>query len=195
MRRFIPLLFAALPAFANPITGAEIDGFGTTVITGSALAAYPGQLSVSASATAITAESGPGLLLIDSTLSGGGGEFGSGSASIGQYSWTCDDSGCHSPNPDFQFGKLLPFTLGVAFQVDVSAAASPVSSGSGTAYFAFSLFQADIEGPYTFRGAKVTITDPPAVPEPATILLFGSGLIALAAARRIRARTRQQRKP
>jgi len=183
MRRFIPLLFAALPAFANLVPGAEIDGFGTTVITGSALAQYPGPLSAGTSATAITAESGPGFLII---TGGGGGEFGGGSASIGPYSWNCNDSGCITSG--FTFGDLLPFTLGVPFQVDVSAYASPLGSGSGTANFTFSVFDEFNLGPYTLKGASVTINDPPDVPEPATILLSSGGLALLAVTRRVRRR-------
>ena len=181
MRRFIPLLFAALPAFANTIPGAEIDGFGTTVITGSAFAEYPSPLSVSASATAITGESGPGFLVISG---GGGGEFGGGSASIGPYSWNCNDSGCLASG--FTFGNLLPFTLGVPFQLDISAFASVLGSGSGGANFTFSVFEAVNLGPYTVKGASVTITDPPDVPEPATILLASGGLALLVLVRRIR---------
>jgi|SRR5579872_3065437 len=180
MRRFIPLLFAALPAFANLIPGAEIDGFGTTVITGSAFAEYPSPLSVDASNTAIASGSGPGFLVING---GGGAEFGGGSASIGPYSWSCNDLGCTTSG--FTFGNPLPFTLGVPFQVDISAFAFAQGSGSGTANFTFSAFEPVTLGPFTFPGASVTIIDPPSVPEPATILLLGGGL-ALTVMRRVR---------
>jgi len=181
MRRFIPLLLAALPAFANLIPGAEIDGFGTTVITGSAFAEYPSPLSVNTSNTAITDGSGLGFLIING---GGGGESGGGSASIGPYSWNCTDSGCITSG--FTFGKALPFTLGIPFQVDISASAFAVESGTGTANFTFSAYEAVIQGSNAFPGESVTITDPPSVPEPATILLFGGGLALLAVTRRIR---------
>src|SRR5579863_4718906 len=169
MRRFIPLLFAALPAFANLVPGAEINGFGTAVITGSAFAENPSPLSVNASDTAIASGSGLGFLVING---GGSGEFGGGSASIGPYSWSCNDSGCITSG--FTFGDPLPLTLGVPFQVDISAFAFALGGGSGAANFTFSAFE-DVN-----LGESVIITDPPSVPEPATILLFGGGLALLA---------------
>jgi hypothetical protein len=168
------------------ITGAEIDGLGTTVITGNAFAQHPSPLSVNASVTAIAAASGPGFIVISG---GGGGEFGGGSASIGPYSWNCNDSGCVTSG--FHFGDLLPFTLGVPFQVNISAFGSPVGNGSGTANFTFSAFEAINLGPFTIKGSSVSVTaTDPQVPEPATVLLFCSGLTLLAAAGRIRTRVR-----
>ena len=191
MRRLFILLLATLPAFASTVTSAEIDGFDTTVVTGTATVSYFGDTSldpssISASASDISMTLGPvrpGFIQIDG---GGGGEFGGGNVTIGAYSFNCDSSGCSTPG--YTFGDLLPFTLGVPFQVDISAFADSFGTGSGNSYFDFSVFESvDLGFPSTpFAGASVLVYDPPAVPEPATILLCAGGLAFLAVGRRIR---------
>lgn len=188
MRRLIPLLLAALPALASTITNAQIDGFGTNIVSGSAIAYYIGSiagdpLSISGSATATATTLGPvrdGFLEITGS---GSGDFGGGTVSIGAYSFACDIYSC-SPSANLN-GSALPFTLGVPFQVSIDAYASAFGPGSGAIQFQFSVFEKVDFGPFTFAGASVEVLDPQ-VPEPATILLCGGGLALLLAGRRIR---------
>ncbi len=190
MRRLIPLLLAALPAFANTITTAEISGFDTTVVTGAATVSYSdpsGDPTIFASALATG--STLGLVrdgFIEITGHGSGNSGGTANGTVGAYHFGCTDSGC-SPSNDFN-GTWQPFTLGVPFQIDVSAFASSVGWGSGDIQFHFSVFESitPIPGCAARPGEAVTIYDPPDVPEPATMLLCAGGLALLVAGRRIR---------
>ena len=193
MRRLFILLLATLPAFASTVTSAEIDGFDTTVVTGTAMVSYfgdtsldPSSISASATATSITlGPVRPGFIEIQGW---GTGEYGGGNVTIGGYSFSCSDSGCA---PQGYINQAdLPFTLGVPFQINVSAFANSLNDGSGNINFEFSLFESvDLGFGYApFAGESVLVYDPPAVPEPATILLCAGGLTLLTAGRRIRQR-------
>jgi len=192
MHRLILLGLATLPMFATAITSADISGFDTTVITGTATVFYTSQsgdpfISASASATGTTL--GPvrdGFIEI--TALGGTESGGTANGTVGGYNLACTDYGC-LPLSDFNGSTTwLPFTLGVPFQIDVSAAASSVGWGSSNIQFSFSLAESvtPIPGYGARPGALVTIYDPPAdVPEPATMLLCAGGLALLATGRRI----------
>jgi len=182
MRRVITLLLATLPAFASTITSGQITGFGTTSVSASALVSYfgssigdPSSISFSADANAETL--GPIRSGFIEITGSGGGESGSGSGSVGGYSFGCSFT-C-SPM-GYLNGTPLPFTLGVPFQVDASAFANLLGTGSGLINFQFSVFESvTIPGFAAFPGEKVIVFDPPAVPEPATFIPVGLGLILL----------------
>jgi hypothetical protein len=194
MRRIILLLIATLPAFASTITNATISGLGTNTISASATAAYfsgfgnsdPGSISASALVNAMTL--GPVRNGFIEITGSGSGDSGSGNGSVGSYSFGCGFS-C-SPANDFN-GTPLPFTLGVPFQIDVGAFASLFGQGSGTISFQFSLFESFVPYPgfAALPGASVAIFDPPAVPEPAAILLGGTGLALLTLGRMLQRRS------
>jgi hypothetical protein len=199
MQRTILLLIATLPAFASTITNATISGLGTTTISGSATAAYfsggfgpPDPSSISASAIANATTLGPVRSGFIEITGSGSGESGVGSGSVGGYSFGCSFS-C-SPANDLN-GTPLPFTLGVPFQIDVSAFASAFGEGSGNISFQFSVFESIlIPGFAPLPGASVAVFDPPDVPEPATFAPLGVGLLSLVAiqfARRGRRRREQ----
>lgn len=192
MRRLILLALAALPAFASAITSAAISGLDTAVVTGTATVFYTdpsGDPFISASANAIGLTLGPvrdGFIAI--TAQGGANSGGASHGTVGSYTFGCTDFGC-SPANDFNGTKTwLPFTLGVPFQISVSAGASSIGWGSGDILFSFSVAESvtPIPGYGAYPGEAVTIYDPPAVPEPPTTLLCAGGLALLAARRRIR---------
>ena len=194
MRRLFILFLATLPAFASTFTSAEIDGFDTTVVTGIATASYfgdtsldPSSISVSTLASAITlGPVRPGFIEI---LGSGTSESGGGTVTIGGYSFNCSDFGC-APQSDIHQADL-PFTLGVPFQVNISAFANSLNDGSSIINFKFSLFESvDLGFPFApFKGESVLVYDPPAVPEPTTVFLCAGGLALLAVGRRIRRRS------
>ena len=183
MRRLALLLIAALPAFSSTITNATLTGFETTTVSGSAIAFYfgntsldPNSIFASAHATGLTL--GPVRSGFIEITGSGFGEFGGGNGSIGGYSFGCT-AACSPSN--YLNGTPLPFTLGVPFQIDVSAFASSLGTGSGNISFQFSLFEsASFPGFAAFPGEKVVIYDPPEAPEPATLMSVGLGLFSLA---------------
>jgi PEP-CTERM motif len=189
MRRLVTVLLATMPAFAGTVTNAAIGGFDTTTISGSANAYYiicgispcadPNFISASASAIATTL--GPVRNGFIQFSGNGGGEFGSGSFSVGGYSFQCGEFCPINQNP-------LPFTLGVPFEVNVSANAHVLGGigGSGVISFQFSVFESIlIPGFSAVPGSKIVVFDPPSVPEPATFIAVGLGLLSLVSARSI----------
>jgi len=188
MRSLIALLVAGLPALATPITNANIAGLGTANVSASAMAMYLGgncfqcpadPFSISASASAMVTTLGPMRAGLIEIFGFGGGEFGNGSGSVGEYSFSCSFS-C-SPG-SYLNGTLLPFTLGVPFQINVGAVAGhPDSGGNGQINFNFLLFELapTLEGFGPLPGASVAVFDVSAVPEPATLAPVALGLLWL----------------
>jgi|GEM_PF-5269647 len=191
MRRLFILLLATLPAFASTVTSAEINGFDTTVVTGTAAVSYfgdtgldPSSISASTMANAITlGPVRPGFIEI---LGLGTSESGGGTVTIGGYSFSCSDFGC-APQGEIHQADL-PFTLGVPFQINISAFANSLNDGSSIVNFQFSLFESvDLGFSFApFASESVLVYDAPAVPEPATVFLCAGGLALLAVGRRIR---------
>jgi hypothetical protein len=77
----------------------------------------------------------------------------------------------------------MPFTLGVPFDIDVSASAEIMMAGLGYNYggaeisFQFSLYDQMFPGGPLF---PVTVYPASSVPEPATFVAVGLGLLGLA---------------
>ncbi len=183
MRRFGPLLLLlALPALGGTVTDAWIGGLSTTSVTARADAYYnpcgiycgavPPSLFAAADVTAVTL--GPVRSGFIEMTGNGSGEYGAGRVSIGNYSYLCGEL---CPIPE---GVWMPFTLGVPFDIDVSANAiilGPVY-GAGDISLQFSLFEN--------TGASVVVYDAAAaVPEPAMFTAVGLGLLGLVAFGRI----------
>jgi hypothetical protein len=178
MRRFGSLLLLALPALGGTVTDAWISGLATTSVAARADAYYnpcgiycgsgdPNFISDSADAFAMTL--GPvrsGYIVMTGI---GSGEYGAGRVSVGNYSFLCGEF-CAIPN-----GVWMPFTLGVPFDIDVSAEAmiqGPIY-GAGDITLQFSLFES--------TGASVVVYDAAAaaVPEPAMFTAVGLGLLLI----------------
>ena len=193
MKSLIALLIVGLPAMATPITNAGISGIGTTNVSASATAFYFGgcflcpadPFSISADASASLTTLGPVRAGFIEIFGFGGGEFGSGSGSVGGYSFGCSFA-CSPGN--YLNGTPLPFTLGVPFQVNVSAIAGfPASGGNGRMDFNFLLFESlepSLEGFHTQPGVSVTVFEVSDLPEPATFAPVAMGLLGLIWAKR-----------
>ena len=181
-------LLACGVASAGLITNAQLDGFGTTQITGKALVEYLySAVEPSPPKSALVAADGigftdgpirPGFMQL---VGGGSGELGYGQASIGEFGFRCGQAGC---NPNISGSTItLPFTLGVTFPIHAEAFASispEGDGGSGKVGFQLSLFDSISLGPGlpSVPGNQVIIYDRPAeMPEPRTGLALGVALV------------------
>lgn len=203
MPKLIIFLFVTLSGFADVITSRSLNGIGTTTVTGSAMVSYfgnttndPGSTTISAEIEAITlGPIRPGFLEISG---GGGGEFGNATVRVGGYGSICGEL-CSAALIGSSFP--IPFTLGVPFEISVSAFATTFQHGSGEISFQFSLFEDFILLPPLAPGLppqeipgvgnNVAILAASSVPEPAILLPMGMGLLCLMkihAARRTKAR-------
>jgi hypothetical protein len=189
MQRFIALLALAAPALGSVVTNAQISGVGTDVVSASARAYYnpcgfspcgsdPSFISASAQVTGLTlGPVRPGFIEISGN---GDGDYGAGMASVGSYYFLCGEV-CPLGAP-----ILMPFTLGVSFDIDVGADAMMLGPvyGAGVINFQFSLFEVNQLYP-SLPGASVIVYDASSVsasaPEPATYTAVGLGLLGLAA--------------
>jgi hypothetical protein len=178
MQRFGPLLLLALPALGGTVTDAWISVLPTTSVTARADAYYnpcgiycgsgdPNLIFASADVFAMTL--GPVRSGYIEMTGNGAGEYGAGRVSVGNYSYLCGEL-CPIPN-----GVWMPFTLGVPFDIDVSADAMILGPiyGAGDISLQFSLFEN--------TGASVVVYDAAAVavPEPAMFTAVGLGLILI----------------
>lgn len=188
------LLFLSLLPFsmasAGLIANAQIDGFGTTQITGKALVEYlysvvdpppPNPTLVAADAVGYT--QGPVRPGFMEVIGGGSGDFGYGAASISGFRFSCDQAGCQ---PNISGRTItLPFTLGTTFPIHTEAFAYPSPQGygsRGSVGFFLSLFESLSPGPGlpAVPGNKVTIYDRPTeMPEPSTGSFLGVALVLL----------------
>ena len=182
----IALLFATLPAFAGTVTNAEIGGFGTYVISGSASAYYtpggtdPSTITATATADAITL--GPERAGFLGITDEGANVFGHQDIFIGSFSVYCaNELAC---NPQV---ATVPFTLGVPFEIEVDAFASilGVDYGSAGVTFQFSLYEVSTFNS-SLPGAGVIVYDASSVPEPGTFALVGVFFLLAPLAGRVR---------